>query len=248
MSIISVRNLVKKYNDFTAVKGISFEVQEGQIFGLLGQNGAGKTTTLEIIETLRPKTSGQVEICGIDLDRDPQRIKEVIGVQLQDSGFYPNLNLKEILHLFAGLYNRKINVMEYLDKVNLTDKADNRLKELSGGQRQRFSLATTMINDPKIIFLDEPTTGLDPYARRNLWQLIREQRAHGTTFVITTHYMDEAEQLCDRIAIMNEGNIIANGTIDELVDQLLATGFTREVPQRPAGLEDVFMHLTGKML
>lgn len=248
MSIISVRNLVKKYNDFIAVKGISFEVQEGQIFGLLGQNGAGKTTTLEIIETLRPKTSGQVEICGIDLDRDPQRIKEVIGVQLQDSGFYPNLNLKEILNLFAGLYNRKINVMEYLDKVNLTDKADNRLKELSGGQRQRFSLATTMINDPRIIFLDEPTTGLDPYARRNLWQLIQEQRAQGTTFVITTHYMDEAEQLCDRIAIMNEGNIIANGTIDELIDQLLATGFAREVPQRPAGLEDVFMHLTGKML
>ncbi|MBX9449246.1 MAG: ABC transporter ATP-binding protein [Taibaiella sp.] len=248
MPIISVRNLVKKYNDFIAVKGISFEVEEGQIFGLLGQNGAGKTTTLEIIETLRPKTSGQVEICGIDLDRDPQRIKEVIGVQLQDSGFYPNLNLKEILNLFAGLYNRKINVMEYLDKVNLTDKADNRLKELSGGQRQRFSLATTMINDPRIIFLDEPTTGLDPYARRNLWQLIQEQRAQGTTFVITTHYMDEAEQLCDRIAIMNEGNIIANGTIDELVDHLLATGFTREIPQRQAGLEDVFMHLTGKML
>lgn len=244
MSIISVNNLVKKYNQFEAVKGISFEVHEGQIFGLLGQNGAGKTTTLEIIETLRPKTSGTVNICGFDLDQSPQKIKECIGVQLQDSGFYPNLTLKEILSLFAGLYNRKIDVMEFLGKVNLTDKAKNKVKELSGGQRQRFSLATTLINNPKIIFLDEPTTGLDPHARRNLWQLIQEQRKLGTTFVITTHYMDEAEQLCDQIAIMDKGRIIANGTISELTEIALQSGFQKKPVSESIPLEEIFLHLS----
>jgi len=155
-AIIKVKNLVKKYGDFEAVKGISFEVKEGEIFGLLGPNGAGKTTTLEIIETLREKTSGEVWVDGIDLDKDPQAIKNIIGVQLQAAGYYPNLNLKQIIDLFAGLYNRTIDPMALLDTVNLREKAKNKFKELSGGQKQRFSIATTLINEPKVIFLDEP--------------------------------------------------------------------------------------------
>ncbi len=246
MSIIVVENLVKKYGTFEAVKGISFEVKTGQIFGLLGQNGAGKTTTLEIIETLRPKTSGKVSICGFDLDKEPQSIKETIGVQLQDSGFYPNLNLVQILELFAGLYNKKIDPISFLDQVQLREKANNKVKELSGGQRQRFSLATTLINDPKIIFLDEPTTGLDPHARRSLWQLIQDQRAKGTTFVITTHYMDEAEQLCDQIAIMDKGKIIANGSIEMLTQLALETGYQKKAPPATIPLEDIFLHLSGQ--
>ncbi|RYY72218.1 MAG: ABC transporter ATP-binding protein, partial [Chitinophagaceae bacterium] len=193
--IISVNKLVKTYGDFKAVKGISFDVLEGEIFGLLGPNGAGKSTTLEIIETLRSKTSGSVTVDGLDLDKDPGEIKKIIGVQLQTSGFYPGLTLIELINLFAGLYNKEVNAMELLKKVNLQDKAKNKSKELSGGQKQRFSIATTLINQPKIIFLDEPTTGLDPQARRNLWELIKDIRNNGTTVIITTHYMDEAEQL-----------------------------------------------------
>src|SRR6476646_3622426 len=198
--IISVKDLKKNYGSFEAVKGLSFDVYEGEIFGLLGPNGAGKSTTLEIIETLRSKTSGTVIVDGLDLDKSPNEIKKRIGVQLQTSGYYPNLNLTELLYLFGGLYNRDIKPMEFLGKVNLLDKAKSKYKELSGGQKQRFSIATTLINQPKIIFLDEPTTGLDPQARRNLWDLITEIRNAGTTVVITTHYMDETEQLCDRVA------------------------------------------------
>src|SRR5947209_1698396 len=223
--IISVQHLVKKYGDFEAVKGISFEVFHGEIFGLLGPNGAGKSTTLEIIETLREKTAGKIIVDGLDLDHQPNEIKKIIGVQLQTSGFYPNLNLVELIDLFAGLYNKKVDAMELLDKVNLREKAKAKVKELSGGQKQRFSIATTLINDPRIIFLDEPTTGLDPQARRNLWELIREIRAKGTTIIITTHYMDEAEYLCDRIAIMDEGKIISLDSPDKMIDALVSTGF-----------------------
>ena len=244
--IITVRNLVKKYNDFTAVKGISFDVEEGEIFGLLGPNGAGKTTTLEIIETLREKTSGEVMVDGKNLDDAPHEIKQVIGVQLQAAGYYPNLNLKQLIDLFAGLYNRDIKPMELLDSVNLRDKAANKYKELSGGQKQRFSIATTLINEPKIIFLDEPTTGLDPQARRNLWDLIRHVRDRGATVVLTTHYMDEAEELCDRVAIIDSGEIISLDTPDQLIDNLLATGFERPKKTKAANLEDVFIQLTGK--
>jgi ABC-2 type transport system ATP-binding protein len=172
-NIISVQNLVKNYGSFQAVKNISFDVMQGEIFGLLGPNGAGKSTTLEIIETLRNKTSGKVFVNGLDLDKQPGEIKKIIGVQLQTSGFYPNLNLIELIKLFSGLYNREVDAMELLKKVNLADKAKNKSKELSGGQKQRFSIATTLINNPTIVFLDEPTTGLDPQARRNLWDLIR---------------------------------------------------------------------------
>ncbi|WP_153801183.1 ABC transporter ATP-binding protein [Foetidibacter luteolus] len=247
-TIISVKNLRKKYGDFEAVKGISFDVQEGEIFGLLGPNGAGKSTTLEIIETLRSKTSGEVWVDGFNLDTAPNEVKKVIGVQLQASGYYPGLTLVELIHLFAGLYNEKVNPLQLLDTVNLRDKAKSKFKELSGGQKQRFSIATTLINHPKIIFLDEPTTGLDPQARRNLWDLIRDIRSKGTTVIITTHYMDEAEVLCDRVAIIDSGNIIALATPDQLIDELVATGFERPKEVKQANLEDVFINLTGKHL
>jgi ABC-2 type transport system ATP-binding protein len=246
--IISVKDLHKKYGDFEAVKGISFEVEEGEIFGLLGPNGAGKSTTLEIIETLRNKTSGTVIVDGLNLDESPNEIKKIIGVQLQTSGFYPSLNLTELIQLFAGLYNETVDSMALLDTVNLRDKAKAKYKELSGGQKQRFSIATTLINQPKIIFLDEPTTGLDPQARRNLWELIKEIRAKGTTVIITTHYMDEAEVLCDRVAIIDSGKIIALNSPDKLIDELVATGFERPKEVKKANLEDVFIAMTGHEL
>ena len=246
--IISVQELVKNYGSFKAVKGISFEVYEGEIFGLLGPNGAGKSTTLEIIETLRDKTGGKVTVDGHDIDRSPNEIKKIIGVQLQTSGFYPNLNLLQLIDLFAGLYNRDVDALALLDMVNLRDKAKAKVKELSGGQKQRFSIATTLINDPKIIFLDEPTTGLDPQARRNLWDLIRQIRSKGTTVIITTHYMDEAEYLCDRVAIIDSGNIVALNSPDGLIDDLVATGFERPKEMKRANLEDVFINITGHSL
>ncbi len=245
-TIISVKNLVKKYGNFTAVNDISFDVKKGEIFGLLGPNGAGKTTTLEIIETLKAKTSGTVTVKNFSVDNDSSEIKKIIGVQLQSSGYYPNINLVQILELFAGLYNKKINPLEILAKVNLVDKAKNKFKEMSGGQKQRFSIATTLINTPEIIFLDEPTTGLDPQARRSLWDLIREIRGNGSTVIITTHYMDEAEQLCDRVGVMDTGKIIALDTPDNLIDNLVAKGFKRSKQVKEANLEDVFIDLTGK--
>lgn len=245
-TIISVQGLHKKYGDFEAVKGISFDVYEGEIFGLLGPNGAGKSTTLEIIETLRSKTSGKVFVNGFDLDTSSDAIKKIIGVQLQTSGYYPGLNLSELIELFSGLYNRSVDTKELLGLVNLQDKAKAKFKELSGGQKQRFSIATTLINQPKIIFLDEPTTGLDPQARRNLWDLIVDIRNKGTTVIITTHYMDEAEVLCDRVAIVDSGRIVAIDSPHKLIDNLVATGFRREQEVKKANLEDVFLNLTGK--
>jgi ABC-2 type transport system ATP-binding protein len=246
--IITVKDLVKNYGTFKAVKGISFDVYEGEIFGLLGPNGAGKSTTLEIIETLRKKTSGEIIVCGFNLDKEPESIKKLIGVQLQASGYYPGLSLVELIQLFSGLYNEDIDPYELLKLVNLTDKSKNKFKDLSGGQKQRFSIATTLINKPKVIFLDEPTTGLDPQARRNLWELIKNIRAQGTTVIITTHYMDEAEQLCDRIAIIDEGKIISLDSPDKMIDDLVAGGFERPKQVKAANLEDVFIHLTGKQM
>lgn len=246
--IIKVENLTKNYGDFEAVKGLSFEVYSGEIFGLLGPNGAGKSTTLEIIETLREKTSGKVTVNGIDIEKDPAAVKKIIGVQLQAAGFYPGLNLIELLDLFSGLYNQKIDAMSILDSVNLRDKAKAKFKELSGGQKQRFSIATTLINKPLLIFLDEPTTGLDPQARRNLWDLIRSIRDSGTTVVMTTHYMDEAEILCDRVAIVDSGKLIAINTPDQLIDDLVAGGFEKPKEVKQANLEDVFINLTGHAL
>lgn len=246
--MITVDNLIKNYGSFQAVKGISFHVQEGEIFGLLGPNGAGKSTTLEIMETLRLKTSGEVTIAGFDLDKHPDEIKKIIGVQLQTSGFYPGLKLTELIELFSGLYNRKTDAMALLNTVNLQDKSGAMYKSLSGGQKQRFSIATTLINNPRIIFLDEPTTGLDPQARRNLWELIKQIRSSGTTVIITTHYMDEAEYLCDRVAIMDAGQIIGLDNPAVLIDQLIASGFDRRKESKGANLEDVFIHMTGHEL
>jgi ABC-2 type transport system ATP-binding protein len=244
--IITVKNLVKKYGNFTAVNGISFEVYPGEIFGLLGPNGAGKSTTLEIIETLREKTSGEIWVNGFSIDNAPEAIKKIIGVQLQTAGFYPSLTLTELIELFVGLYQTAIDPLELLKKVNLTDKANAKFKQLSGGQKQRFSIATTLINKPTIVFLDEPTTGLDPQARRNLWDLIKEIRDNGTTVIITTHYMDEAEVLCDRVAIIDSGEIIAIDTPNALIDALVATGFEKVKEVKKANLEDVFINRTGK--
>ncbi len=244
--IIEVKNLIKKYGDFTAVKGISFDVYEGEIFGLLGPNGAGKTTTLEIIETLRDETEGEVIVDGISINENPRKVKESIGVQLQQSGFYPHLRLTEIIDMFAELYNVKVDSKKILEEVNLLDKAKAVFKSLSGGQKQRFSIATTLINRPKIIFLDEPTTGLDPQARRNLWDLIKKIRDDGTTIVITTHYMDEAEILCDRVAIIDAGQILQIDKPEKLIDDLLKKGFKKETHNKGANLEDVFLDLTGK--
>ena len=246
--IITVKNLVKNYGKFNAVKGISFDVYEGEIFGLLGPNGAGKSTTLEIIETLREKTAGEVIVDGWNLDKDPGEIKKIIGVQLQTSGYYPGLNLLQLIELFCGLYNRDFAPMELLDMVNLREKAKAKFKDLSGGQKQRFSVATTLINDPRIIFLDEPTTGLDPQARRSLWELVKNIRQRGTTVIITTHYMDEAEYLCDRVAIIDAGAIVALDSPDKLIDNLVEGGFEKPKEVKKANLEDVFIHLTGHTL
>lgn len=244
--IIEVRNLTKKYGDLTAVDNISFDVYEGEIFGLLGPNGAGKTTTLEIMETLREQTSGEVIIDGLSVSAHKDEVKKIIGVQLQQSGFYPNLNLTELLRLFAGLYNVDIDPNDILNLVGLKEKAKAIYKTLSGGQKQRFAVATTIINRPKVIFLDEPTTGLDPQARRNLWDLIRSIRDNGATIMFTTHYMDEAEKLCDRVGIIDLGKIIVMDTPDKLIDNLLSGGFTKPETVKHASLEDVFIHLTGK--
>lgn len=246
--IISVQNLVKKFGDFTAVNDISFSVKSGEIFGILGPNGAGKTTTLEIMETLQKQTSGEVVIDGINTLEHPVEVKRRIGVQLQSTNFYPELTLIELLQMFAAMYDVEVEPMSMLKKVQLEDKAKNYVKQLSGGQKQRFSIASTLVNRPKIIFLDEPTTGLDPQARLNLWGMVKEIKKDGVTLVLTTHYMDEAEQLCDRLAIMDTGKIVETGTPTKLIHDLLETGFTREEKPKPASLEDVFLHLTGKQL
>ncbi len=246
--IIAVSNLVKRYAEVTAVDDVSFQVSEGEIFGLLGPNGAGKTTTLEIIETLKTATSGTITVAGIDVRAQPDEVKPRIGIQLQAAGYYPYLTLTEILGMFGVMYGLPVDAAALLAKMNLTEKSKSRYDTLSGGQKQRFSIATTLVNKPKVVFLDEPTTGLDPQARVSLWDVVRELKAEGTTVVITTHYMDEAEKLCDRLAIMDRGKIIAEGSPAKLIEDLLATGFeSRKVVQK-ATLDDVFLHLTGRMI
>ena len=247
--ILEVKDLRKKYDDgFEAVKGVSFSVRKGEVFGILGPNGAGKTTTLEMIEGLRTITGGAVTLDGLDVKKNPYRVKERIGIQLQSSAFFPNLQLIELLRLFNDLYAENSDPMELLREVELEDKAHAKAKELSGGQRQRFSIATTLVNKPLAIFLDEPTTGLDPQARRNLWDLVQQIQKKGTTVILTTHYMDEAQVLCDRVAIMDEGKIIALDTPANLIKQLLGRGFKPHTHVQAATLEDVFIDLTGKEL
>lgn len=246
--ILTVTGLRKKYGDLIAVDGISFDVARGEIFGILGPNGAGKTTTLEMIESLRSIEEGEIQLDGIDVRRNPNDVKQRIGVQLQSSAFFDKLTLTELLLLFGEFYGRIVDAMKLLRDVELTEKAGSTVNQLSGGQKQRFSIAAALVNDPVVLFLDEPTTGLDPQARRNLWGVIRRIRDEGKTIVLTTHSMDEAEELCDRVAIMDGGKIVALAPPKELIESLLAKGFTKERVERRANLEDVFLDLTGHTL
>ena len=246
--IITVDQLVKTYDGKNVVDGVSFEVKKGEIFGILGPNGAGKTTTLEMLEALRPIDGGTATIDGIDVAKKPKDIKNIIGIQLQSTAFYDKLTLREQLKMFGSLYGRTVDTEALLAKVQLTEKAKNYVEQLSGGQKQRFAIASTLVNNPKVLFLDEPTTGLDPQARRNLWDLIEEIRDEGITILLTTHYMDEAELLCDRLAIMDSGKIITIDTPHNLIQQLLARGFKKEQVVEQANLEDVFIDLTGKAI
>jgi len=247
-SIVKVDNLHKSYNGKQAVKGISFEVKKGETFGILGPNGAGKTTTLEMIETLRPIDEGSVTIDGVDVRKNPQKIKYMIGVQTQSTAFMDKVKLTELLEQQAAAYGEKINPLDLLKEVNLEEKASSYLENLSGGQKQRFSIAAALVHQPKVFFLDEPTTGLDPQARRRLWDLIKKVRKQGMTVILTTHYMEEAEVLCKRVAIMDEGKIVALDTPGNLIQQLLKRGFKKEKKIEQANLEDVFLDLTGKEL
>lgn len=245
-NIIEVENLTKRYGKEVTVDDISFSVKKGEVFGILGPNGAGKTTTLEMIEALRKITSGKVTVDGLDVSKQPDQVKNIIGIQLQTTAFFDKLNLREQLKMFASLYGEEIDPDDLLSEVNLTEKARSYVEKLSGGQRQRFSIAAALVNKPKVLFLDEPTTGLDPQARRNLWELIEQIKEKGITVVLTTHYMDEAELLCDRIAIMDEGKILTIDTPKNLIKSLLKRGFKKKQVVEQANLEDVFIDLTGK--
>jgi ABC-2 type transport system ATP-binding protein len=246
--IIVAKDLRKRYGTLQAVDGVSFEVAEGEVFGILGPNGAGKTTTLEMIEGMRPIDSGSAIVDGIDVSADPRGVKARIGIQLQASSFFDELNLLELLNLFGHLYDREVDAMALLAQVELTEKARSQVRTLSGGQKQRFSIASALVNEPRVLFLDEPTTGLDPQARRHLWGLVREISASGHTVVLTTHYMEEAEELCDRVAIMDRGKIVALDPPDRLIDALIGRGFKKARVERLASLEDVFLDLTGHEL
>jgi ABC-2 type transport system ATP-binding protein len=246
--ILRVDNLQKSYDGKMAVDGVSFTVKKGEIFGILGPNGAGKTTTLEMIETLRDIDGGSASIDGIDVASHPYDIRGIIGVQPQTPGFQDKTKLTELIQMFAAAYGEKVNPRQFLDDVDLGDKADSYVEQLSGGQRQRFSIVAALVHNPKVFFLDEPTTGLDPQARRNLWKLIEEVRDRGISVILTTHYMDEAEVLCDRIAIMDHGKIIKLDTPQNLIKDLLQRGFSKDQKVEQANLEDVFIDLTGKGL
>ncbi len=246
--MVEATNLKKRYGDKQAVDGVSFSVKKGEIFGILGPNGAGKTTTLEMMETLRSIDSGQVLIDGIDVAKHPDKIKYMIGVQPQTPAFQDKTKLTEVIEMFAAAYGEKVDPIAFLRDVELEDKADSYVESLSGGQKQRLSITTALVHGPKVFFLDEPTTGLDPQARRHLWALIKQVRDKGISVIMTTHYMDEAEVLCDRIAVMDNGKIVAIDTPQNLIKQLLARGFTKQQHVEQANLEDVFIDLTGKEL
>jgi ABC-2 type transport system ATP-binding protein len=218
-NVITVNKLVKRYGDFTAVDGIDFEVRKGEVFSILGPNGAGKTTTVEIIECLKTKTSGEVTILGMDVEGSVREIKKKIGVLPQDFNAFELLTVKENIDYFGGMFKEHLDADSLIKLVNLEDKRDVYFKNLSGGLKQRVGVAISMVNDPDIIFLDEPTTGLDPKARREVWEVVKGMKAKGKTVILTTHYMEEAEVLSDRVAIMNGGKFIALGSPKEIIDQ-----------------------------
>ncbi len=247
--IINASNLVKSYEDpkdksktFNAVDGVSLSISSGEIYGILGPNGAGKTTTLEMLEGLKDIDQGTAFINQIDVNLNPYKVKEIIGVQLQANEFFDNMNLVELLNLFSALYNKKNDPIELLNKVNLADKALAEANELSGGQKQRFSIACALVNEPLVLFLDEPTTGLDPQAKRSLWDLILDLNKSGMTIVITTHNMEEAEYLCHRIAIMDYGKLIAEDSPKNLILKHAPDKVSEVVH---GNMEDVFIALTG---
>jgi len=217
--VIRVRDLRKAYGETRAVDGVSFAVRAGTVFGLLGPNGAGKTTTVEVLEGLRTPDSGEVRILGVDVVAHPDELKPRIGVSLQTAALYPRLNVVEVLDLFRGFYRRGRPTDELVELMDLGEKRSTRTKDLSGGQRQRLSVALALVNDPELVFLDEPTTGMDPAGRRALWDIVLGLKAEGRSILLTTHYMEEAEILCDRIAIMDHGHILEEGTVEELVSR-----------------------------
>jgi ABC-2 type transport system ATP-binding protein len=252
MPIVEAKELVKRYPKpgrkseyFFAVNGVSLAIEAGEIFGILGPNGAGKTTTLEMVEGLTDIDSGEAFVDGISVSKQPNKVKELIGVQLQANEYFDHLTLADLLRLFSSLFHRTENPRDLLARVNLEEKADAKPAALSGGQKQRFSIASALVNEPKVLFLDEPTTGLDPQAKRNLWKLVEDLNAGGMTIVLTTHNMEEAEHLCNRIAIMDTGKVIAEGSPQDLIMQ--------HAPEPPearlhGNLEDVFLTLTGHAL
>jgi ABC-2 type transport system ATP-binding protein len=246
--IVVVKKLTKSYSGKKVVDNIDFAVKQGEIFGILGPNGAGKTTTLEMIEAMRPIDSGTALIDGIDVEQDPVAIRKIIGVQPQSSAFQDKTKLHELIEMFSAAYGERVDPMEFLKEVQLEEKANSYAENLSGGQRQRLSIATALVHRPKVFFMDEPTTGLDPQARRNLWELVERIRSEGVTIIITTHYMDEAELLCDRVAIMDNGKIIALDSPKNLIKTLIKKGFKKKQQVEHANLEDVFIDLTGKAL
>jgi ABC-2 type transport system ATP-binding protein len=234
--VIRVVDLRKTYGETRAVDGVSFEVRPGEVFGLLGPNGAGKTTTVEILEGLRKPDTGSVRVLGIDVAREADALKERIGVSLQTAALYPKLTVIELLDLFGGFYRRSRPTAELVTLLGLEEKRSTRTSDLSGGQRQRLAVALALVNDPEVVFLDEPTTGLDPAARRSLWDIVRSLQSEGKTILLTTHYMEEAEVLCDRLAIMDHGRILASGTVSELVDSRFRERSVRF--EQIAGLDD----------
>jgi len=215
--VIRVADLKKHYGDVKAVDGVTFEVARGEVFGMLGPNGAGKTTTIEVLEGLRPPDSGTVEVLGLDVRRHPQSIKQRIGVQLQSVSLYPRLTVTELLDLFGSFFSHHVPTQQLIDSVDLGERARAWSMNLSGGQQQRLSIALALVNDPELVFLDEPTTGLDPQARRSLWDLIKGLQQRGKSVMLTTHYMEEATELCNRVAIMDHGHILEMGAVSELI-------------------------------
>ena len=230
---LQVEDLVKRYGDVVAVDHLSFSVERGEIFGLLGPNGAGKTTTLEIVEGLQRADSGRVTVLGLDAAGRGREIKARTGVQLQSSSYYEYLTLHEVLALMGSFYPRRVAPEDLLELVGLADKSRRRIRQLSGGEQQRFALAASLVNDPELVILDEPTTGLDPVSRRDLWALVRQVRERGATVIVTTHYMEEAEEMCDRLAIINHGRLLASGTPRELINRIEATYAVRLVAASP---------------
>ena len=238
-AVIRVRDLHKDYGPLHAVDGVSFDVGRGEVFGLLGPNGAGKTTTVEMLEGIREADGGELTVLGLDARRQAQQIKGHIGVQLQTASLYPHLTVSELIELFGTFFPRHLPVAEVVHALDLDEKRNARTKTLSGGQQQRLSVALALVNDPELVFLDEPTTGLDPAARRSLWDLVKRLQGEGKSVLLTTHYMDEAEVLCDRLAIMDHGKILDMGTVDELVGRRFHERAVRF--DRVEGLDDARM-------